>query len=204
MKITRFLFFMIGIAILTFGASLTLKASLGAGPWDALAAGQAKASGFTVGTWVIINGLVLLFINAYLMQKQPQYFAIITFFLIGTMIDFWLLKVLKEYNPQDLVHRASVLMLGIVLIAIGVTMYLHSHFPINPIDHFMVAIHTKFGVSLMAAKTMAEMFALVFAILLKGPIGIGTLIVAFTIGPIIQFFYGPVERFMHKVGSLLR
>ncbi|GAA3316914.1 hypothetical protein GCM10020331_014320 [Ectobacillus funiculus] len=46
MKLTRLLFFSsLELPFLTFGAGLTLKANLGAGPWDALTAGQAKSNG---------------------------------------------------------------------------------------------------------------------------------------------------------------
>ncbi|MBO9131445.1 membrane protein [Bacillus sp. 165] len=203
MKITRFLFFIVGIAVLTLGASLTLKASLGAGPWDALAAGQSKATGLTIGTCVIINGLVLLFINSWLMKTGPEYFAVVTFFLIGILLDFWLMHIWTNQYTYHLIQRIAMLIFGIMLLACGITMYIHSRFPVNPIDNLMVAIHKRFGMSLMTAKTMAEIFALVFAILLKGPVGIGTLIVACTIGPIIQLLYRPMERLIHKVGSIL-
>ncbi|MFX3625522.1 MAG: YitT family protein [Ectobacillus sp.] len=204
MRLTRFLFFITGISILTLGVSLTLKANLGAGPWDALSAGQSKTFGLTIGVWVIINGLLLLFVNAYLLKEMPQFFAVITFVLIGSMIDFWLLKVLRDWNPTELIYRGGTLVCGIILLALGVSMYLQSRYPVNPIDHLMIALHRRFGVNLMAAKTIGEMTALVFAILLKGPIGVGTLVIAFTIGPIIQIFYEPVEQFMTKVGSILK
>ncbi|MFP3121561.1 membrane protein [Ectobacillus funiculus] len=204
MKLTRLLFFITGIAILTFGASLTLKANLGAGPWDALTAGQATVTGFTVGSWVIIDGVVLLFVNAYLLRQKPQFLAAITFVFIGTMLDFWLLKVMKDWHPIGLAYQAGTLLVGIIMLSIGVAMYLQSNYPANPIDNLMIALHKRFGVSLMVAKTLGEMSALVFAILLKGPIGIGTLVIAFTIGPTVQWCYHPTERFMLKVSSILR
>ncbi|WP_034670431.1 YczE/YyaS/YitT family protein [Ectobacillus panaciterrae] len=204
MRITRFFFFIMGIAILTFGASLTLKANLGAGPWDALSAGQSQAVGLTVGSWVMINGSLLLFINAYLLREKPEFLAILTFVFIGTMIDFWLLKVLKDWSPDGILYRGVILLLGIFLIALGVAAYLQSRYPANPIDKLMLALHKRFGASLMAAKTIGEIAALVLAILLQGPIGIGTLVIAFTIGPMIQMFYRPIERFMLKIGSILR
>jgi uncharacterized membrane protein YczE len=204
MRITRFCFFITGIAILTLGVSFTLKANLGSGPWDALAAGQSQAMGLTVGVWVMINGSFLLFLNAYLLREKPEFLAIITFVFIGMMIDFWLLKVLKEWHPEGLVYRGGIVILGVLLIAIGVATYLQSNYPANPIDKLMIALHKRFGASFMAAKTIGEMTALVAAILLQGPIGIGTLAIAFTIGPIIQIFYKPAERIMHKVGSILK
>lgn len=204
MKLTRLLLFITGIVVLTFGASLTLKANLGAGPWDALTAGQAKVTGLTIGTWVIVNGVILLFVNAYLLKKRPEFLSAITFVLIGMMIDFWLLKVMKNWMPEGLLYQTGTLVAGIVLLSAGVALYLQSRYPVNPIDYLMIALHKRFGVSLMVAKTLGEMTALVFAILLKGPIGIGTLIIAFTIGPIVEWCYHAAERWMKKFSSIVR
>ncbi|MCP8969910.1 YczE/YyaS/YitT family protein [Ectobacillus ponti] len=201
MKLARFFFFIFGIVTLTLGVALTLKANLGAGPWDALTAGAARTFGFTVGTWVIINGVVLLFVNAYLLQERPQFLAGITFVLIGLLVDFWLLKVLGDWQPQGIILRAGVLLAGVALLAFGISMYLQSQYPVNPIDNLMIALHKRFHVNLMVAKTVAEISALVFAVLLKGPIGAGTLIVAFTIGPLIQLSYQPLHQLLQRFGS---
>lgn len=204
MRITRFVFFVVGLLILSLGVSFTLKAHLGAGPWDALSAGQSQMIGFTVGTWVIINGIVLLFVNAYLLKKKPEFLAAITFFLIGTLIDFWLLRVFNSWNPSDLSQRVIVLIMGIVLIAVGVAMYMQSHYPANPIDKLMLALQERFRLPLMAAKTIAEVTALILAILVKGPVGIGSLFIAFCIGPIIHILFPKMNRFLIMVGSILK
>jgi uncharacterized membrane protein YczE len=60
----------------------------------------------------------------------------------------------------------------------------------------MYALHQRFGLSLMVSKTIGEVIALAFAIVLEGPVGLGTVIFTFLCGPLIQFFIPMIERFM--------
>ncbi|UOK58492.1 hypothetical protein MGI18_04345 [Bacillus sp. OVS6] len=62
----------------------------------------------------------------------------------------------------------------------------------------MLTLHQKFGLSLMAAKTIGEVGALVLALLFAGPIGLGTIIITFGIGPLIQLCNPPVNAVIGK------
>ena len=86
----RSLFFFLGIFILTFGICLTIKAELGVGAWDALNVALTEWIGLTIGTWVIIDGAVLLFVNAILLKKKTRTFSAIDHYLyrfIGRLLD---------------------------------------------------------------------------------------------------------------------
>jgi uncharacterized membrane protein YczE len=185
----RFLFYLIGLFIISFGVMLTIKADLGAGAWDALNVGLAKTVGFTVGTWVVMVGIGLILLNAVLLRKFPEIFALLTIGIIGIFIDFWLELVFEHWAPSDLFFRFAFLIFGLVMISIGVALYLQAQFPLNPIDQFMMVLHQKFNVSIQVAKTLAELLALILAFFFNGPIGIGTVLITFLIGPFIQFFY---------------
>ncbi|GMB09277.1 hypothetical protein EDD69_11447 [Thermolongibacillus altinsuensis] len=195
----RFLFYVIGLLILSFGVVLTIKADLGAGAWDALNVGLAKTVGFTVGTWVMIVGIVLIILNAVLLKKFPEIFALLTIVLIGTFVDFWLELVFKHWAPSGLFFRFGILIFGLIVISIGVALYLQTQFPLNPIDQFMMVLHQKLNVSIQAAKTLAELLALILAFFFNGPIGIGTVIITFLIGPLIQFFYPKCQTIFRRL-----
>jgi len=183
----RVLFFIVGIFFLTLGVSFTIKAGLGAGAWDALSVGESKTFGLTVGKWVIINGIILLFVNAFLQKRRPEWLAIITFTLIGQFIDFWLYIVLENISFPSYFIRFCILIIGMLLLALGVATYLQPKFPTNPIDNLMISLHLRFGISIGVAKTIGEVFAFVLAFLLHGSIGMGTVIITLFIGPIIQW-----------------
>ena len=199
--IIRILFYLIGLLFLTLGISLAIKAGLGASAWDALAVGESKTFGLSVGNWIIINSSVLLFVNAFLQKKRPDWLAAITFILIGRFLDFWLTVESELLFDSNMVTRYIQLVLAILSMTIGLAIYLQAKFPLSPIDDLMISLNKRFGVSLGVAKTIGEVFALVLAFLLKGPIGIGTVLITFSIGPILQKLRGPIEKLYIKLIS---
>ncbi|MEH7401866.1 MULTISPECIES: YczE/YyaS/YitT family protein [Bacillaceae] len=199
--IIRILFYLIGLLFLTLGISLAIKAGLGASAWDALAVGESKTFGLSVGNWIIINSSILLFVNAFLQKKRPDWLAAITFILIGRFLDFWLTVESEHLFDSNMVTRYIQLVLAILSMTIGIAIYLQAKFPLSPIDDLMISLNKRFGVSLGVAKTIGEVFALVLAFLLKGPIGIGTVLITFSIGPILQKLRGPIEKLYIKLTS---
>jgi len=188
------LFYLIGLTFLSLGISLMILAELGAGPWDAMYVGLSDTIGLSVGTWIFIVGILLILLNGFLMKKTPDFMAIITIFIIGALIDFWLLLVFSQFETESLALRIFMLIAGIVIIAIGIASYLQSNFARNPMDSLMMAIQYRTGKSLAFSKTCMELTVLVIAFIIGGPIGIGTVLSTLTIGPLIQFFYSPVTR----------
>lgn len=195
----RFLFFIIGIFIITFGVCLTIRADLGAGAWDALNVALTEWVGLTIGKWVMIDGAVLIFVNAFLLKKRPELLSLITIIVIGSMVDFWMLMIFENWEVTGFVLKLITLLLGILIIGLGAAIYLQAKFPISPIDGFMLAVKERFKVNLMAAKTVGEITALIPALFLKGPIGLGTIIITFTVGPAIQLFFPFFEKLLKNL-----
>lgn len=194
----RLLFYLVGLVVLTLGVSLTIKAEIGAGSWDALNVALSETVGFTIGSWVIIIGISLIVLNSLMLHTKPDLWAFVPNVMIGMMIDFWMV-VLRNMDPVFVLEKLLMFVVGVMIIAIGVSLYLQPKFSVNPIDNLMVAIHTRLKVSLMTAKTIGEVLALVFAILLHGPVGIGTVFITFFIGPSIQLFYPYFERLLTRL-----
>jgi len=199
LRITRILFYVIGLLILTLGISLAITAGKGASAWDALAVGESTTFGLTVGTWIIINSSILLFVNAFLQKKRPDWLAAITFILIGRFLDLWLYIDLEHIFAANTYTRYLQLILSIFAMTLGIAIYLQAKFPLSPIDDLMISLNKRFGVSLGVGKTIGEVFALVIAFLLHGPIGIGTLLITFSIGPILQRIRIPIEKIYTKL-----
>ena len=190
----RFLFYVIGLFILTSGVTLTIKSDIGAGAWDALNVGLSHTIGMTVGSWVIIVGIILIIVNAILMRAWPDFLALITIIVTGVFVDFWLITVFENWQIQDVFVAYAVFAAGMILIALGIAIYLQAKFAVIPIDGLMLAIHRKTGLSIRTSKTVGELLALLAAVLFSGPIGIGTIIITFGIGPLVQFFYPTFEK----------
>jgi uncharacterized protein len=198
MMMRRSVFFTIGLFILTMGVSLIIKSGLGASAWDALAVGESRMFGITVGTAVFVNGIVLIILNAIIMKKRPDVLATLTIFVIGLLIDFWLLIVLADFAPVMMVNQFIALGFGILTVGLGVSIYLQAKFPASPMDTLMVAIHTRFGLNLRNSRIISEGFALTLAFLFKGDIGIGTILVTVLLGFVVQYMYPIFEQLFEK------
>ncbi|MEZ7793987.1 YczE/YyaS/YitT family protein [Niallia circulans] len=185
----RCLLYVVGLFILAFGATLTIKANLGAGPWDALNVGLSHLVGLTIGSWIVIIGIILIFVNALLLRNKPNLLSLTTVFILGFFVDFWMAHLVNRLHYFMFMSQLLLLIAGLIIVGLGIALYLQSEFPLNPIDDFMVTIQERYGVNLMVAKLIGEILALLFAFLVKGPIGLGTLIIAFGLGPAIQFFH---------------
>lgn len=196
-NVKRGISFVLGLFILSLGISFTIISRLGAGAWDALSVGLSLLSGFTVGTWVILIGVILIFVNAILLKTRPEFIALITVLILGYFIDFWLLFIFPNFVPGTIALRIVLLLSGVFLMGFGIAAYLQGKFAIIPIDRFMIAIQTRLNVSLMVGKTIGEIIALVFAFIFGGPIGVGTIVVTLSIGPMIQAFFPYLEHFVH-------
>lgn len=194
-KIIIGLFYIVGLTFLSFGISTMILANLGAGAWDAMYVGLSNITGLSVGTWILLVGILLILVNSLLLKKIPEFLAVITIFIIGALIDFWLLIVFQGFSLTDMGLRILMFAGSILIIAVGITFYLQSSFARNPMDTLMMAIQIRTGKSLAFSKTVMEVTVLIIALIIGGPIGIGTIIVTFSIGPLIQLFYSPVTKF---------
>ena len=188
------LFYIIGLTFLSLGISVMILANLGAGAWDAMYVGLSELTGLSVGTWILLVGIFLILLNSLILKKVPEFLSVITILIIGSLIDFWLLIIFSSFSPEDIVVRIFMFIIALLIIALGISCYLQSNFARNPMDTLMMAIQFRTGKSLAFSKTIMEVTVFIIALLLGGPIGLGTIIVTLSIGPLIQLFIGPITR----------
>ncbi|WLR43046.1 hypothetical protein LC087_02170 [Bacillus carboniphilus] len=195
----RLLFFSVGVLILTMGVALIIKSSLGASAWDSLAVSEYSLFGLTIGTFVFINGIGLIFINALLLNERPRFLEALTILLIGKLIDFWLF-VFGGLNPSTFPLQWATIIAGILTLGMGIAIYLQAKFPASPMDTLMVAVQTRFKLNLLQSRLISEGFALTLAFILgglpAGAIGIGTIVVTLTLGFVVQFSFPIFAKLM--------
>lgn len=182
---TRCLFFLTGILVLSLGITLTIKGQIfGVGSWDVLHIGLTKTFGLTIGTWSILIGLAILAIDMVVTKKFPLPGTFIDMFLAGIFIDIfnYLLPDIDGFWMQLLAYVC-----GLVLLGWGCGMYMVANLGIGPRDSLMLLMVHKFGWSVTRARTTMEVSVAILGFLLGGPIGVGTALMAFGLGPIVQF-----------------
>ncbi|MFJ3387545.1 MULTISPECIES: YitT family protein [unclassified Lysinibacillus] len=182
---TRCLFFLTGILLLSLGITLTIKGQIfGVGSWDVLHIGLAKTLGLTIGIWSILIGLAIIAFDIVITKKFPLPGTFIDMFLAGIFIDIfnYLLPDIDGFWMQLLSYVCGLLLLGW-----GCGMYMVANLGIGPRDSLMLLMVHKLGWSVTRSRTTMEVTVALIGFLLGGPIGVGTVLMAFGLGPIVQF-----------------
>lgn len=193
----RWTFFIIGLAILACGVALTIKGQrYGVGSWDVLHVGLYKNLGLTIGTWSIILGLLIVIVSSIVLKELPKIGTIANMLLTGTFIDFF------NYIIPD-VHSAGAQLIcfiaGIIILGIGDAIYITANLGAGPRDSLMLIVVDKMKMSITTARTAMEFIVAVAGYLIGGPIGIGTVIMVFALGPVIQYAMKYSDKFYQSL-----
>jgi uncharacterized membrane protein YczE len=88
--------------------------------------------------------------------------------------------------PEPMWQRGLLLVGGVLLNALATALYIGSQFGPGPRDGLMTGLHRRTGLSIRTVRTGLEVFVVAIGWFLGGVVGIGTLIYALAIGPLVQ------------------
>lgn len=192
----RWLFFFIGLMVLGLGVALTIKGQqLGVGSWDVLHIGLFKQLGLSIGLWSIIMGILIIIIASIGLREFPKIGTFVNMTCVGIFIDLfnWLIP-----TPETLFTQLTAFIIGVLLMATGAGVYISARLGTGPRDSLMLLIVQRFNSSIAVARTIMEICVAVVGYLLGGPIGVGTAIIAFALGPVIQVTLKHSEKFLKR------
>lgn len=173
-----------GLFLFGFSTALMLRANLGLNPWDVFHQGLFEQVGGSFGTVVIAVGAVVMLLWIPLRQR-PGFGTIANMIVIGIAADLSL-ALLPE--PESLPVRAAWLVGGIVLNGIAGGAYIGAALGPGPRDGLMTGLSARTGWTIRRVRTGIEVAVLAVGVALGGTIGVGTILYAAAIGPLVHFF----------------
>ncbi len=171
----------VGLVFFGIGIASIFAANLGLGPWDVLHEGLSKTLDIPVGMIINLVGIALLVI--WIPLREPLGLGtVLNALLIGLVLD----AVRPTFGePHLIVARVIFLLGGMLAIAIGSALYLGARLGAGPRDGIMMSMN-RVGLSIQVSRSIIEVAALAIGLLLGGTVGIGTLVFALGIGPLVQ------------------
>lgn len=172
------------LGLVLYGASLAcmVRAELGLDPWDVLHQGLAKRVGLSFGTVVILVGALVLVLWIPLRQR-PGIGTVSNVLVIGLAADATL-AVLTAPDPS--VARWGLLALGVLANAVATAAYIGAGLGPGPRDGLMTGWVARTGANVRRTRTVIEITVLAAGWLLGGTVGVGTVLYALSIGPLVH------------------
>jgi uncharacterized membrane protein YczE len=172
----------IGLTLYGVTLAMMIRATLGNAPWDVLHQGMALHLPMSIGTAVIVMSMAVLLLWIPL-REMPGLGTVTNSFVVGLVADA-ALAVLDA--PEALWGRSLLMVGGVVLNALATALYIGSQFGPGPRDGLMTGLHRRTGVSIRLVRTGLEVFVVAIGWLLGGVVGVGTVLYAVGIGPLVQ------------------
>ena len=170
-----------GLLLYGFSDAMLVEAGLGLSPWDVLHQGLSRSLGLSIGTWVVLVGFVVLLLWLPLRQR-PGVGTISNVLLIGVALD---LSLALLPTPDTLAVRTGWLVAGVLLNAVATAAYIGARLGPGPRDGLMTGLAAR-GRSVRVVRTAIEVTVLVTGFVLGGTVGVGTLVYALGIGPLVH------------------
>jgi uncharacterized membrane protein YczE len=190
----------IGVTVCAVSVGIFKIAALGVDPFQSLMSGLNQFIPISFGTlYVIVNALLLIF-SIFADRTNIGIATFVNLFLLGYITEFsyaFLQKVIV--NPNMLI-RLICLALGIVIMCIGSAFYMTAKLGVSTYDAIAIVLSEKWKLGKFKyIRIMTDLtcivLGIVFFLLGKGKIGaiptivgIGTVVTAFFMGPLIQYF----------------
>lgn len=188
----RYLALFSGLFIVANGIILMINARLGVTPWDVLHIGLSTKIGLTIGQVIQGTGLLLITVS-YFFKIKPSIGTILNMIFLGLFVD---LVIAWGYVPQPelLWLRIVLYICGVLFYGFGIAFYISPNLGAGPRDSLMLALTRVSRFRVGTIRTFIEVTVATIGYFLGGPLGIGTVIFALSIGLFMELGFTTVSK----------
>ena len=205
-KTRRILMSLCGVIICAVSVGVFKIAALGVDPFQILMSGLDSLIPISFGTLYVIVNLLLLTFSLIVDRSKIGLATFINLFLLGYITEFTYETLQTVIVNPSMAVRALCLLVGIVVICFGSALYMTADLGVSTYDAIAIALSGKWKLArFQYCRIATDLVCVVSGVLLflaaGGTIaqiptiaGIGTIITAFFMGPLIELFNVHVAR----------
>tara|TARA_B100000686_G_C16794166_1_gene981028 strand:+ start:665 stop:1357 length:693 start_codon:yes stop_codon:yes gene_type:complete len=180
----------VGEFLFGLGDSFLIAAGIGNTPWTVLAEGISYSIDWTIGESTFLVSVAVLFLWIPI-KETPGIGTILNAIIIALTIH---VMVPIVPTPESLIGAILMALAGIILVGIGSGMYLTANLGPGPRDGWMTGLQRVTGIPIGRVRISIELAVLVVGVALGGRFGLGTVLFALTIGPVVASCLAVADR----------
>jgi uncharacterized membrane protein YczE len=186
----RLIIMVIGNVFLGMGISIFKLSGMGNDPFSGMVMALAENIGMTFANFLILLNLVLFVIEFITGRKFIGAGTFVNAILLGYIATFFHSTWLSLFGePQLIWQQVVIVAIGVVVCSFGVSLYQSSEVGVAPYDSLSLIMRNNFPkVSYFWHRMFTDSLCALVCFLAGGIIGLGTLVSALGLGPIVHFF----------------
>ena len=211
MKQRRIFMSLFGVIICAISVGIFKIAALGVDPFQSLMSGLDKLIPISFGTLYVLVNLVLLTFSLIVDRHNIGIATFINLFLLGYITEFTYSFLQTIFINPSMITRALCLIIGIVIICFGSAFYMTADLGVSTYDAVAIVLAYKWKVAKFKfCRITTDLICVISGIIIfligggsfseiPTIVGIGTIITAFFMGPLIELFNDKIARpFLNK------
>lgn len=191
---------LVGMALAGVSLGFFKRAMFGVDPYQCFANGLANVIPIRFGTLYMLVNLIQLVVVFFLDKHYIGISTFINLFLLGYMGEFSEAALLKWFGEPSLGLRIAFLAIGVTVCCFAAAMYFTADLGVSTYDAIPLHISDRkpklFGKVLpfRVIRILSDLICTGIGVALGAPAGIGTVITALFMGPLISFFRRTVSE----------
>ena len=175
--------FLSGVAAGIFGFT-----AFGMDPFQVFAHGLWGLTPISFGTfYVLLNGILLVFMF-FFNRRMIGLGTIINLFLLGYVVEYTDVLLDRIFPSPSVFLRVLLMILALVLASLAASLYFVADMGVSAYDWIALTISEKKGWAFRLVRITTDFICVLIGGLLGATVGAGTVLTAFCMGPVIQFF----------------
>lgn len=192
--VERFAQLIVGLVLYGVALALMVHGGIGVSPWDVLALGVSNWTPLGYGVVTVLVSIVVLLLWIPLRQRVGLG-TLLNALLVGPSADLALAVIPA---PSSVWIGAPMFVAGLVLLSFATGLYIAADFGPGPRDGLMTGLVRITGRPVWLVRTFIEGSVLLVGFLLGGPVGVGTVLFALGVGPLIGLFLPRITRMRER------
>lgn len=191
----RILVLLAGLTLYALGISLTVRANIGFSPWDILHQGISNHTGISFGMISMLVGIAIVIVNG-IFKERIGIATIANAILIGIFLDIFLPLIPKN---EGYLTGVPMMLSGLLIIGFATVLYISVGLGAGPRDGLMLALTKTTGRDVALVRNGIEIIVTFLGFLLGGPVGLGTVLTALTMGYFVKFAFKVTRFDIHRI-----
>lgn len=181
----------LGVLIISIGIALFKESHLGNDPMSAFSMRLSEIFGIPLGTQNLIFNALFLLLQFSFGKKYIGAGTFVNGIILGYIVSFFYAIFVRYFGYAETFGLGIQLLwaaAAVVITSLGVSLYQTADLGVAPYDYLSLGLRDKTKKHYFVCRMFTDGVSALAAFLTGGLVGIGTLISAFGLGPIVHFF----------------